>query len=309
MSTPIHPDPNPAGFEPAASPVSERYARVALGKFVVMHLATLGLYSLVWFYRMWRAIKRDDDSRIIPLLRTVFGPLFYFGLISDLRKNSGADLSFALPVLYLMLSGLAWRLPDPYWLVTWLAFLPLLPAVAAANRAAGPEASETPAARWRGRNTAVTLLGLPLVAIALASALGLIPSNQVVPGSDVRESDIAWLSEAGLLAADEELVYFYTPRVFSAAGEGILLTDRRVVSYWTDPMDGQLVEASAEFSEIVEVESKRSSWGLGATIIRVYLSDEDWFMFSLPAEGDGDLRFLEELDRNLADPQPAEATA
>src|SRR5690625_4658746 len=53
------------------------FHHVAAWKFILLSLATLGLYELYWFYRGWSFVKRSEKSRIMPFWRTVFAPIWF----------------------------------------------------------------------------------------------------------------------------------------------------------------------------------------------------------------------------------------
>jgi hypothetical protein len=53
---------------------------VAPLKFVVLMVATFGLYSLYWFYRQWAAVKLAERSDIWPVARSIFQVFFTHSL-------------------------------------------------------------------------------------------------------------------------------------------------------------------------------------------------------------------------------------
>lgn len=80
-------------------------------KFIVLSIGTLGLFHLYWFYRNWQAIRAHDASRIRPLWRAFFAPLWTFAFgnwLNDAARRHGiATLSLPtlpLGVLYLVLN-------------------------------------------------------------------------------------------------------------------------------------------------------------------------------------------------------------
>jgi len=91
-------------------------------KVIVMSLVTFGIYELYWMYRHWRLIQGRDRSDIMPFWRAFFGVLFAYPLfkrIGEDGQSHGVEGSFAagpLAAAYI-LTVLAWRLPDPWWLV------------------------------------------------------------------------------------------------------------------------------------------------------------------------------------------------
>ena len=59
---------------------------VSMGKFTVLFLATLGNYSLYWFYKNWVYIGQHQQRNTYPLLRTVFFIFFIPQLCYELAK-------------------------------------------------------------------------------------------------------------------------------------------------------------------------------------------------------------------------------
>jgi hypothetical protein len=82
--------------------------------------------------------------------------------------DPGVSLPAGPLALAVLALALAANLPDPYWLVTLLGFLPLLPVQAAVNRVnlqLAPDAD--PNARFSGWNIAGVVVGGLLVALAM----------------------------------------------------------------------------------------------------------------------------------------------
>jgi hypothetical protein len=274
-----------------------RYAPVRLGKFCVLSLATFGLYDIVWFYRNWRYVRDSEGSRVWPVARAFFGPLFYYGLLKRLSVPGPVGLAAA----YLLLTAL-WRLPDPYWLFASLSFVALLPALSAINALNGGAAPEIPSYGWRKRSVAVACVGSVIFAFAGIGMFG--PSTAVVPGADVRTGDLAYLRDSGLLEDNEELLYFYSPGFLSIEGVGVLATDWGVTSYWTDPISEELGAAFLAYGDIEQIETNAGADVWGNTVVRVTGRDGSWFVFVLSSEGGGDAAFVEEIERRRATAPP-----
>ena len=123
-----------------------RFYPVSTTKLVVLSVCTFGLYHVVWFYKSWKEERERTHEYLSPAWRSVFAPLFAFSLFTRVRDQA-TELSvpvgyspLALAATYFVLS-LTWRLPEPYSLMSLLAFLPLLPvraAVAEINTATAP---------------------------------------------------------------------------------------------------------------------------------------------------------------------------
>ena len=294
----------PTGAYPSHAPrgdaESGAYFPVSPWKFVALSLLTWGLYELYWSYKNWTFVRARDGSSIVPWGRALFAPLWYPALLMDLethlpraRRIPGGVLG---PSLAYLLLSLSWRLPDPFGLASMLSFVPLLPAVLRID-AATPEGSDQHArnSRWRPRHLVLALLSTPVLAFAVAASIGLIPSTQVTPGWMLWGPGRSFLDRSGVLAPGEEVLYFYSQGLFSFEEDGNILTDRRVISYWTDPDTGQLLQESASFSEIREKAVERGSW-IEPTVLTVVRHDGSEFVLALSAEAKGDQLFIRRLE-------------
>lgn len=134
-------------------------------KLLVMTTCTLGLYQIYWFYKNWSLIKERENLSIIPSLRGLFAVFFCYSLF---RKIRDAAASQNLPVSLdaggmaagWIIVSLLWRLPDPYWLITFFSvlFLVQVQSVAnAVNLAANPD--QDPNSRFSGWNIAGAIMG------------------------------------------------------------------------------------------------------------------------------------------------------
>jgi hypothetical protein len=105
-------------------------------KLAVLSFVTFGLYPLVWFYKNWVTFSRYRDGaprRAVALARTVFSGVLYWDLAGQIdavgRKVGVAGTTRPLLVGALFFGMLLlWRLPDPYYMLGLLSFLPLVPA-------------------------------------------------------------------------------------------------------------------------------------------------------------------------------------
>lgn len=111
----------------------KQYFSVGTSKLIIMSLCLGGLYELYWFYKNWIHIKKSDKSDIMPFWRAFFSPLWaYFAFeriqqeANELKLNITLSVGF-MAVAYFILH-LVSAFPDPYWLISFLSFIPLLPA-------------------------------------------------------------------------------------------------------------------------------------------------------------------------------------
>ena len=148
---------------------------VSLTKLVVLSFCSLGFYELYWFYRHWRRVKERDRDDISPVWRSVFGIFFCHALFARIRDEQVAwklgTLSAGALAAGWILTTLSSRLPAPYFLVSLMAWVFLLPVQAAANRvnaAALPDHDRN--ARFGLSNWLVVAIGGVVVLLAIVGS-------------------------------------------------------------------------------------------------------------------------------------------
>ena len=199
-----------------------------------------------------------------------------------------------LALAYIGLSVL-WRLPDPWWFLSLLSVLTLLPAnrrMIELNRGA---AARAPAYGWRKRSAVVACLGVLVLPLVLLGSFG--PPTTVIDGEQLGEGELAYLRSAGIVEPDEEVVLFYSAGFLSIEGQGVVASDLGVTSYWTDPVSEELMVAFIAYGDIADVEVNAGSAILGETVVRLVNGAGDWLVIGLSTEAGGDRRFLAEIER------------
>lgn len=100
-------------------------------KLIVLSVTTFGLFDVYWFYKQFKSFKAEKDWKINPWLRAFFAGIMAYSLfykISVITKDFDENWKMkplGLGITYFLLSIL-WKLPDPYWLLSYLSFLPLI---------------------------------------------------------------------------------------------------------------------------------------------------------------------------------------
>ena len=150
---------------------------VSTTKLAVMSLCTLGLYEYYWLYKNWKIVRDRTGENISPFWRTFFSVFFVYQLFDRVRKQ-GADMpavaSLAAGPLaagWIVLS-LLWKLPDPYWLITFLTIVLMLPvqgAINTLNAAAAPAHDRND--RFAGWNWVAIVLGGLIFVLAIIGTL------------------------------------------------------------------------------------------------------------------------------------------
>ncbi len=102
-------------------------------KLSLMSICTFGIYELYWFYKNWVLIKARTEQNIMPFWRAFFAPLWAYSCFKHIKtvaneNNIKESLSIGLlAFVYFILQAL-WRLPDPFWLISFFSFTLLIPA-------------------------------------------------------------------------------------------------------------------------------------------------------------------------------------
>jgi hypothetical protein len=149
---------------------------VSSTKLVVLSLCTVGIYEYYWFYKNWRIIRDRTGEDISPFWRTFFALFYCYQLFDRVRKHSPELSTSGFPAGLLaagwIILSVVWKLPDPYWLVTFLSVFILLPVQQAINGINQAAASRhDPNARFSGWNWVAVCLGGPLFLLALYGTL------------------------------------------------------------------------------------------------------------------------------------------
>lgn len=162
--------------EKAAYAASPYYA-VSITKLVVLSLCTFGLYELYWCYAQWARERSRTGESLSPILRAIFSPIWTFSLFDRINKRSmssriAAPWSANAAALGYLILTLVANLPDPYWLIALLSFVPFVPVQAtinALNAEAAPAAEKNTA--FTGAEGAITAIGGLLLFLAVWGTL------------------------------------------------------------------------------------------------------------------------------------------
>ena len=115
------------------------FYRIGTTKLVAMSLCTLGLFSLLWFWMQWDAIRVQSGEKFSAGFRAFFSVFTAHALFRRIHESlvaDGATPDFqpgASALAYIALA-ICWRLPKPYWLIGLFWFAPVIQVQAAINR-------------------------------------------------------------------------------------------------------------------------------------------------------------------------------
>lgn len=107
-------------------------------KFILLYLSTFTFYQYYWTYKSWKYLKKEENIKISPFLRTVLYLFFYYSLAGRYKvylhsKGIRSNYSPVLLSVTLILFILSWRLKDPYWIIATFSFFSYLPLLNAMN--------------------------------------------------------------------------------------------------------------------------------------------------------------------------------
>jgi len=285
------------------------YFPVSLPKLFVLSIATLGLYQLYWFYRNWKYVKRRDGSPIMPFWRALFSPIWFYPLYRDLKRDSrerfgkvllpGAPWIVLLLLLFVGL-GVMESFGGFFELLSLLSVLCLLPY---ANYILHINRDRPQAVRhlsvWRPRHYLMTLVAAALVAFNVGSLLHWIPGGEVVRGHQLPNWDRKFLQRKGLLDADARLIYFYSDAFFFTRNDGNGVTDRSVFSYWHDEESGDMQYRTAAYENIEEIRVDYAGGGNDNTVITVIPKNGSTFVLFASGEKQKDRLFVQAIRDRL----------
>lgn len=184
---------------------------VAPHKLAIMSICTFGFYELYWAYQQWKRIRLNSHESISAFWRAVFAPFWGFSLFNHVDGiASGRHVHFGwggglLGLMYLVLN-LSWRLPDPYWLVSFATFVPLVIVQRSINVLnAAEQSNENPNTSYTAANIVAIVIGGLLFLFAVLGTV--MPSEQTDQASPVTLSLTIELDEgAGAVSGADDAV-------------------------------------------------------------------------------------------------------
>lgn len=163
---------------------------VSVTKLCVLSFLSFGAYTLYWFYQHWKIVRDRHGENVSPIARTILSNFYGYALFTRmLARGKEASIASTFPAglcaVGWFVSNMLLRLPEPYWLVSTLSFVWLVPAQHYANRlnqVAAPHQDRY--ARFSGWNKALVGFGvvwwlLVLLGLSVPEA----PPNEPKPRS------------------------------------------------------------------------------------------------------------------------------
>lgn len=107
-------------------------------QYILLSIATFGLYAIWWIYKEWRFFRDKECLDIYPAVRALLLVLFIHSLstrILDYAKSFGYTKSYNPTVILCLMVffNLTVRLPDPLFMISFVWILVLVPVIKASN--------------------------------------------------------------------------------------------------------------------------------------------------------------------------------
>ena len=147
---------------------------------------------------------------------------------------------------------------------------------------------------------AVVLIIVGLIGLGILAESGFTPSIEVQFGDKIREKDIASLVQNGIISSNDNITCFYSQGFTSILEGGNILTDNRVILYFTDEND-QMQLYEIWLPEITDIELESKGDFLNDSVYVVNTADpEIWLKLFLSTEANGDEKFVKLLNEKIA---------
>jgi hypothetical protein len=116
---------------------SREFYLVSMGKFTLLYFATMGMYSLIWFYLHWEAQNRRPNAKPVwPAPRALFAVFFIDNLcarLANLQRETGNTypwnpkaLALGFIVLQLVHLSISIAIKEGYLSSVWAYSVPFL---------------------------------------------------------------------------------------------------------------------------------------------------------------------------------------
>lgn len=272
--------------------------------FIVLWVATFGIYAMYWNYKNWQYIKYRDSLHIMPFARGVFYNFWYYPLyITLINENQNLTAKGNLPkkwiaviiaILFvcIVLMGGYLELEMLGIVLTSLLTLPLLTFINFVNNSNPKRIKHS--SKWKLRHSLVIILSLPILAFIFGSKLGILPSESVVSGDVFSRNEIKILQRKNIIEPGEKIIYFYSDDLFSNLDDGNGFTENKVFSYWLE--DNVFYFEKASFQDVSDIEV---TWAnnqlIDNTIVKILLSDDSSFLLYVSSIDRKDRLFVTKL--------------
>ena len=147
---------------------------INLNKFIILCITSFGLYPIWWIYKAWRFYQKKENLDIVPAARAIFSIFFLtslFNKILSFAKEKGYGENFSSIGLFIgfFIGNFLAKLPDPFWMISILSFVFLIPPFKALNYAKqnSNEFVVTEQTSFSGRQIGLIVVGIIFLGLVL----------------------------------------------------------------------------------------------------------------------------------------------
>lgn len=108
---------------------------IPIWKFILLSLITYWIYDLIWFYRWWKTLQKEDKNLKIRIFwRLFFLPFNVWSFAENMKRiflEKWIILNFSPSLIWILyfLFHISWKLPDPYSIISDFTVIIMLPLV------------------------------------------------------------------------------------------------------------------------------------------------------------------------------------
>ena len=111
---------------------------VTITQYMLLSIATFGLYTVWWLYKEWRFFRDKEYLDVYPAVRALFSVFFIYSLakrILDYAQSLGYSKTYdPLLILFVFIfCNIAALFPDPYSVISIVCYFVLIPVIKASN--------------------------------------------------------------------------------------------------------------------------------------------------------------------------------
>jgi hypothetical protein len=159
--------------------------------------------------------------------------------------------------------------------------------------------------KWTGAIVAVGLVWL--IALAFMQSSGTLPSDRVLVADAISQEQLDVLRAEHIISEDEAVEFFFSEGLLDIEEGGSVLTNARVIVYYTTE-DDELEVFSIANVNIYGVEQTQEGDAANYSIYRVHgRSDEEYVDLWLPHENGDDQMFVSAVESKIVPEEDAEA--
>lgn len=113
------------------NPAIDEQKIISTERFIFLSIISFGLYEVYWIYKAWKFFKQKENTDINPAARAIFSLFFLNSLLEkilSLARAKGYKEGYSASGLtfgFIVCNFLS-RLPDPFWLLSFLSIVFLI---------------------------------------------------------------------------------------------------------------------------------------------------------------------------------------